>query len=150
MFKKKNKSIEKNTGKKPYKSLQDIQESSPEQKLVKLENDVVNAISNIDTTQNRFFCTDDPFITNFDDKEILKFIQSQIPNFGINPGCTQFKQSIFVFLENETFVKCVMDKFELKIKDIFKFLFRLEPSVFKGMFMKKVKEIATKKSYFKY
>jgi hypothetical protein len=42
-----------------------------------------------------------------------------------------------------------MDKFELKIKDIFKFLFRLEPSVFKGMFMKKVKEIATKKSYFK-
>ena len=34
------------TGKKPYATLHDIQESSPEQNLSKLENDVANVITN--------------------------------------------------------------------------------------------------------
>ena len=38
-----------------------------------------------------------------------------------------------------------MDRFELKISELFKFLFRIDPSVFKGMFMKRIKEIAVRK-----
>ena len=38
-----------------------------------------------------------------------------------------------------------MDQFELEISDLFKFLFRIDPSVFKGMFMKRIKEIAARK-----
>jgi hypothetical protein len=40
-----------------------------------------------------------------------------------------------------------MDRFELGANDLFKFLFRMDPSVFKGMFMKKVKEIVARKPY---
>ena len=38
--------VGKRAGKKPYATLHDIQESSPEQNLSKLENDVVNVITN--------------------------------------------------------------------------------------------------------
>lgn len=40
-----------------------------------------------------------------------------------------------------------MDKFELSAIDLFKFMFRMDPSVFKGMFMKRIKEIVSKKPY---
>ena len=77
----------------------------------------------------------------------MKYIQYQLPDFGIKPGCTAFKQAIFSFLENDSLVKDVLDKFDLTINDLFKFMFRLEPSVFKGMFMKKVKNIVATKRY---
>lgn len=54
---------------------------------------------------------------------------------------------MFDFLENDSYVRHVMDRFELGINDLFKFLFRIEPSVFKGMFMKRVKEIVARKKY---
>ena len=136
----------KRTGKKPYATLHDIQEQSPEQNLSKLENDVVNVITNAEG-QNSFFCTDEQFVVKFDDAEILKYIRASLPNFGVNPGCTAFKQAMFEFLENDAYVKQVMDQFELEINELFKFLFRIDPSVFKGMFMKRIKEIAARKQY---
>jgi hypothetical protein len=42
-----------------------------------------------------------------------------------------------------------MIKFDLNSNELFKFMFRLEPSVFKGIFMKKVKELILSKKYFK-
>ena len=38
-----------------------------------------------------------------------------------------------------------MERFELEVNELFKFLFRIDPSVFKGMFMKRIKEIAARK-----
>ena len=80
--------------------------------------------------------------------EILKYIRRQIPDFGINPGSTVFKQAIFSFLDNDILVQHVMERFDLDIKSLFGFMFRMEPSTFKGMFMKKVKEIVFGKQYF--
>lgn len=136
----------KRAGRKSGPSLHDMQKLSPEQNLQKLENDVTAVIANVDG-QNSFFCTDEPFVTQFDDAEILKYIRVSLPNFGVNPGCQAFKQSMFDFLENESYVRRVMDRFELEVNDLFKFLFRIEPSVFKGMFMKRVKEIVARKKY---
>ena len=81
------KSGTKNTGKKQHKTLQDMQESSLEQNLSKLENDMVDVITNAETGQNGFFCMDEPFVTRFDDNEMLKYVQCFIPDFVINPGC---------------------------------------------------------------
>lgn len=80
----------KRAGKKPRAALCDIQESSPEQNLSKLENDVANVISNTEG-QNSFFCTDEPFVVKFDDAEILKYIRASLPDFGVSPGCAAFK-----------------------------------------------------------
>lgn len=83
----------------------------------------------------------------FDDAEILKYIRVSMPAFGLNPGGAEFKQAMFDFLENDAYVNHVMDKFELEARDLFKVLFRIDPSVFKGMFMKRIKEIAARKQY---
>ena len=124
--------------------MQDIQgqsqEQSPEQNLSKLEDSVTAVISNADG-QNGFFCTDEQFVTKFDDREIIKYVQMRFPDFGIAPGCQAFKQAVFDFLEDEKFVRHVMQRFEFEPCDLFKFLFRMDPAVFKGMFMKRVKEI---------
>jgi hypothetical protein len=42
-----------------------------------------------------------------------------------------------------------MSRFDLTSNELFKFMFRLEPAVFKGIFMKKVKELILNKKYFK-
>ena len=77
----------------------------------------------------------------------MRYIRTSLPDFGVNPGCPAFKRSMFDFLENDSYVRHVMDRFELGINDLFKFLFRIEPFVFKGMFMKRVKEIVARKKY---
>jgi len=115
--------------------------------LSKLEDDVTAVIAGTETGQNNFFCTDEPFITRFDDKEILHYIQKRMPLFGISPGSQSFKQSIFDFLEDDDFTELVMDEFDLSPDDMFKFLFRLDPFVFKGMFMKRIREIVLRKQY---
>lgn len=149
MFKKSKNKSNNTKSKKKYESLSDLQKETPEQKLSKLETDITTAISNADGIQNSFFYTDESFIIDFDDRQILNYIQIKFPNFGINSNYPIFKQNIFNFLEDDKFVQTVMSRFELNSNELFKFMFRLEPSVFKGIFMKKVKELILNKKYFK-
>lgn len=41
----------------------------------------------------------------------MKYIRTSLPDFGVNPGCPAFKRSMFDFLENDSYVRHVMDRF---------------------------------------
>lgn len=48
------------------------------------------------------------------------------------------RDDIIRMLENEDFIESLLKTYNMDVFDLFKFLFRLCPSVFKGLFVRKV------------
>ena len=48
------------------------------------------------------------------------------------------RSSIVDMLNDIEFMKTILDEYNMTVLDFFKFLFRLCPSVFKGLFVKKI------------
>lgn len=119
-----------------------------EREIVELDDKIANMVSSSELGTGNFFCTSDPFITKFDDKQIMAYVAQREPGIDDTPGSPAFKQAVVSFLSDGDFVELVMDEFDLSARDLLKFLFRIDPSVFKGMFMKKVKEIVSARRYF--
>lgn len=148
MFGKKNQTRGRARPARKHKTLKDMQEGTPEQNMARLESDVASAVVGTEAGQNGFFCTDEPFIERMDDGETIAYVRRRLPDIGAAPGSQAFKQAVFDFLEDDAFVRAVMERFGLDARGLFKVVFRLDPSAFKGMFMKRVKEIAARKSYY--
>lgn len=135
-------------GKRQSPSLGDMQQADSEREIAELDDKIANVVSSSELGTGNFFCTDDPFITKLDDRQILAYVARREPGITDTPGSPAFKQAVVSFLADGDFVELVMDEFDLSAQDLFKFLFRIDPSVFKGMFMKKVKEIVSGRRYF--
>lgn len=104
--------------------------------------------SAINSEVNGFFYTNDKFISTFEDSEILKYLRSFYPVFMRDPSdfSTQKKQ-IIEMLSNAKFMDAFLKRYDITIFEFFKFLFRLEPDLFKGSFLKRVQKAMKYKKY---
>ena len=57
------------------------------------------------------------------------------------------RRAIIELLENDDELSKILKSYNMTICDFFKFLFRLCPSVFKGLFVKKVQKTLKNKQY---
>lgn len=106
------------------------------------------ASSQISTEVNGFFYTNDKFITRFEDDDILDYLKVHYPLFMKNPLDFQTqKKQILEMLQNAQFMDDLLNYYDMNIYEFFKFLFRLEPDLFRGSFLKRVQKAMRYKKY---
>lgn len=91
------------------------------------------------TNVSSFFCTSDAFFDTLDDQQLYKSLVVQYK--GLDAAVTSEREKrddIIRMLENEDFIEQLLETYNMDVFDLFKFLFRLCPSVFKGLFVRKV------------
>lgn len=104
--------------------------------------------SQISTEVNGFFYTNDKFITRFEDDNILEYLKEHYPLFMKDPLDFQTqKKQILDMLQNAQFMEDLLNYYDMNIYEFFKFLFRLEPDLFKGSFLKRVQKAMRYKKY---
>ena len=97
---------------------------------------------------NDFFYTTDKFITQFEDREIFQFIKDRHPEFMADQNSdVKIKNSIVALLKDQDFVKEILDRYDITIMEFFKFLFRLDFSVFKKPFLNKLNKLVKSFGY---
>lgn len=95
--------------------------------------------SSISSAFNSFFYTDEKFIDQFEDREILEYVRMAHPEYNPKAGDdSALRKAILSILSDSRFMSRLLDRYGMTIFDFFKFLFRIEPSVFKGTFITKV------------
>lgn len=115
----------------------------------KLVEDQINGIQskkkaskNTGDAQITFFYTNDKYFTQSDDCEIMKTLKEKYPRF-MKDGQTdaELKQTIVAILQDKEFILEVLEFYNLNIQDFFKFMFRLDTTIFKGPFLAKLQKI---------
>ena len=102
----------------------------------------------ISTEVNGFFYTNDKFITRFEDDDILNYLKARYPLFMKDPSDLQCqKKQILDMLQNAHFMDELLSYYDIDIYEFFKFLFRLEPDLFKGSFLKRIQKAMRYKKY---
>ena len=102
------------------------------------------------TTSLKFFYSNDRFIDTFDDKTLYQYICNEYPGLKESDQNIQHKRnSIIDMLNNDEYMKDLMENYGMTVFDIISFLFRLCPSIFKGIFIKKMQNILNNKPYVK-
>lgn len=102
------------------------------------------------TTSLKFFYSNDRFIETFDDKDLYDKICNRWPALHEDYKLLQHKRSaILDMLSNEDFMKELNDQYGMNAFDVVSFLFRLCPSLFKGIFVKKVQNVVKNTQYAK-
>lgn len=70
---------------------------------------------------------------------MLKYLQRAYPLFMRNPSdLTTQKKQILEMLQNAKFMEDFLSYYDMSIYDFFKYLFRIEPDIFKGSFLTRV------------
>lgn len=112
---------------------------SKEKKPQPQVNDVPFAENKLMTNVSSFFYTSDAFFDTLDDQQLYKLLIVQYK--GLDAAVTNEREKrddIIRMLENEDFIESLLKMYNMDVFDLFKFLFRLCPSVFKGLFIRKV------------
>lgn len=129
-------------GRKPKLTPAEQKQAEAKARLAELEKEQVSpeqSYSNIASAFSSFFYTDEKFITQFEDNEILTYVRMSHPEFDPKAGDeSRLRKAILSLLDDSKFVSGLMDRYGMTVFDFFKFLFRMEPSVFKGAFITKV------------
>lgn len=95
-----------------------------------------------------FFYTSDKFIVSFEDKDITSYIQKKYPMFNVEQqNDTVMRKTIIEMLNDVKFMTCLLDRYGMNIYDFFKFLFRYDMNIFKGLFFKRLKKALKYKKY---
>ena len=114
----------------------------------KHKHDVPFAESSTISNDSKFFCTSEKFFSTMDDYYIYECISKQYPSLLESEANEQTKRkTIIALLENENELNELLDTYNMNIQEFFAFLFRLCPSIFKGLFIKKIQKIIDKKKY---
>ena len=95
-----------------------------------------------------FFYVNDGFIARFEDDDILRHIQSKYPQF--NPGRqgeTALKNAVIKLLQDSEFMEGTLARYSMTIMDFFKFLFRLDSSIYRGNFIPKIQKAIKNRKY---
>ena len=91
------------------------------------------------TTSLKFFYSNDRFIDTFDDIHIYEQICKDYPALNENhKNLQQKRHAIIDLLSNEDYMNNLKESYGMSPFDVVSFLFRICPSLFKGIFVKKV------------
>lgn len=108
-------------------------ENGLDEELAQDSGESTNGISSV---FGSFFYTDEKFINQFEDKEILAFINVKYPMLDPRKyDESKLRKQILYMLNDSKFICGLLDKYSMDIFDFFKFLYRLDSSVFSGMFI---------------
>ena len=99
---------------------------------------------NVETS---FFYTSDKFINAIDNDNILKEIQKKYPELSDKNTDGAIKKSILKLLDDDKFVEQLLEYYNLSVFDLFKLLYKMFSSVFKGMYLVKVRKTIAGKKY---
>lgn len=100
--------------------------------------------SSVDTS---FFYTSDKKLNAIDDADILKQMQLQYPEFKQTTKDSQLKKIFLEMLDNEDFIKQIMQQYDLDLHDLFKLVYKQYSSLFNALFIRKVKDKLQSHSY---
>lgn len=131
------------------------QQNTNDETIVKSKNypkqfDVPFAENSTITQLSKFFYSNDRFIDTFDDMQLYESMTKHYPEFLDVNNTEQIKRKIVIDILNDNeFMNDILEKYNMKIMDFFRFLFRLCPSIFKGFFVKKIQKTIKNKKYAK-
>ena len=95
-----------------------------------------------------FFCSNDKFLQKVDDRGLYQQIVLTWPSLSI--ACCNMhekRNSIASMLMDDEYMNDLMVSYDMTFVDFFKFLLRLCPSLFKGLFITKVQDILRNREY---
>ena len=99
-------------------------------------------------SETNFFYTSDKFFNTFEDDEITYYIQCKYPTFDFeNSNDIVMRKTIIEILNDTKFITEVLDRYNMNIYDFFKFLFRYDQNIFKGLFFKRIRKALKYKKY---
>ena len=135
---------------KPYKNTDSNKTQKP-QTVAQQDNsyvDVPFAESTSGATYSKFFYSNEYTIDNFDDHQLYEVLSQKYPGLLASEESEVVKRNAIITLLNDVEVmQKILEKYNMTILDFFKFLFRMCPSVFKGLFVKKVQKTLKDKPY---
>lgn len=110
--------------------------------------DVPFAESTSGATYSKFFYSNEYTIDNFDDPQLYDVLSQKYPGLLASEESEVVKRNAIITLLNDVEVmQKILEKYNMTVLDFFKFLFRMCPSVFKGLFVKKVQKTLKDKPY---
>lgn len=91
------------------------------------------------TTSMKFFYSNDRFIETFDDRQLYDMLRKRWPALNEDDKSLQHKRTaILEILADEKLINSLDEDYGMSPLDVMSFLFRMCPSLFKGIFVKKV------------
>lgn len=99
--------------------------------------------------ETSFFYTNDKFINALDNETIIKEIQKKYPDLNEKNTDGIIKKNIVRFLEDEKYVNTILEFYNLTIFDLFKMLYKSFSTIFKGMYLVKIRNAISNKKYVK-
>ena len=110
--------------------------------------DVPFAESTSGATYSKFFYSNDYVIDNFDDTQLYEVLSQKYPGLLASEESEIVKRNAIITLLNDVeMMQKILEQYNMTVLDFFKFLFRMCPSVFKGLFVKKVQKTLKDKPY---
>lgn len=100
--------------------------------------------SNLETS---FFYTNDRFINQIDNNEMFQYIQTKYPNISLEHDDSIIKKQLTQFLNDENFVQYILQYYNLTIFEFFSMLYKQFSTIFKGPYLKKLKNVIAGKKY---
>lgn len=95
-----------------------------------------------------FFYTDDTFVTKFDDIDMLETIKTKFPKYADSTlSDNDMRKIVIDMLSDENFINGLLARYKMRIQDFFRFMFRHDPTIFKGSFLRRVQCTIRGKSY---
>lgn len=107
-----------------------------------LESETLTDIQAIESAvDNSFFYTNDKFFDQLDSTMIINDIIQSYPGFiGTNTD-TEIKHEFLAMIQNTDYVYSLLEQYNLTLNEFLKILCKSYGSIFKGMFLRKVKTI---------
>ena len=110
--------------------------------------DVPFAESTSGATYSKFFYSNDYLIDNFDDPQLYEVLSQKYPGLLASEESEIVKRNAIITLLNDVeMMQKILEQYSMTVLDFLKFLFRMCPSVFKGLFVKKVQKTLKDKPY---
>ena len=91
------------------------------------------------SSNSRFFYSNDKFLDTFDDKKFYNELVAAYPQFNLKDINDASNRKVLVEMLNDAkFIDNLLDQYHMNIHDFFVFIYRLYPSMFNGLFVKKL------------
>jgi hypothetical protein len=101
------------------------------------------------TSEMSFFCTQDKTLKNYDNAEVISFIVSKFPGMKDSNPDPMIKKSMLEMFDSKDFINELLEYYNITIYDLFKILYDIYSSVFRGQFIKKIKNKMRYRDYAK-
>lgn len=103
----------------------------------------------VSTNNNSFFYTNDKTLNDLDTQDIVISISRKYPDFNPSNDDSLVKKTFKEILDNDQFMEYILTFYNINIFDLFKILYRNFSSIFKGQYLKKIRDQLATKTYAK-